>query len=95
MTELTKTIERRSKASRFEKSSRRRIVVTLEESQQIGVRLEGTRQTYRLDIESLYEIAVRHHVAAIEKRANQIRRTGVSSRSATARARKELSSELK
>lgn len=95
MTELTKTVERRTKASRFEKSHRRRIVVVLEPTQKIGVRLEGTRQTYRLDIESLYEIAVRHHVAAVERRASQLRRTGINRRSAAAKARKELAADLK
>lgn len=95
MTDLTKTVKRKSSATRVEKSKRRAIIVTMEPSQKIGFRLEGTRDTYRLDIESGYELAVRSHVVAIEGRARQLKKGGIKLGSARVQARKELAKELR
>lgn len=94
MTELDKTVTRRSKAKRYEKSKSRSIIVSLEASQEIGVRLEGTRQTYRLGVESVYELAVRVWVNKVEKRARELKKTGMRTSTAQAQAKKELSAEL-
>lgn len=96
MTDLNKTVKRRSRAARWEKSQRRQLIVTLEATQKIGVRLEGTRQTYRLDIESVYELAVRYHLARIERRAKELQKEeGLKKRSSLARARRDLAADLK
>lgn len=58
MTELAKRIQRKTSARRFEKSKARKVILILEPPATIGVKLEGTRQTYRLDAEVLYEMAV-------------------------------------
>lgn len=94
MTELEKTIRRRTKATRYEKSKSRAIIVSLEASQEIGIRLEGTRQTYRLGVESVYELAVRVWANKVDKRAKELMKTGMRKSSAIAMARKELSAEL-
>jgi phosphoglucomutase len=94
MVELTRTIKRKTRATTFEKGRRRAIIITLEESQKIGVRLEGTRDTYRIDPEALYSFCVKQHEREVEKRAQQIRKTGVAVRTARAQARKELKKTL-
>lgn len=95
MTELEKLVSRRSKATRVEMSKRRAIIVTLEPSQKIGFRLEGTRDVFRLDIESGYDLAVRSHIVEVEKRTKELVRQGYKKRSASAKARKELKKLLK
>jgi phosphoglucomutase len=95
MTDLDKTVKRRSHATRTEASKSRRVIVTLEPDQKIGFRLEGTRDTYRLDIESGYELAVRSHVSDVEKRAQQLKKSGLRAASARAQARKELKGRLR
>jgi hypothetical protein len=95
MTDLDKPIKRRSHASRTEAGKRRRVIIILEPDQKIGFRLEGTRDTYRLDIESGYELAVRSHVSDVEKRTGQLKKTGMRAASARAQARKELKGNLR
>ena len=96
MTDLTKIVRRVSAARRHEKSQVRRVILSLEPPAQVGVRLQGTRQTFRLDAESIYELAVRHHEQRIEKRARAIKKERPELRQASARAkaRKELAKEL-
>lgn len=96
VTRLEKTIKRLSAAKRFAQSKHRAIIVTLEASQKVGVRLDGTRQTYRLDLESVYELAVRSYGNRLEKKTREIaKRDGIRIRSARVKARKELAIELK
>src|SRR5262245_58742316 len=89
MTKLEKSIRRKTSATRFEKSEHRAVIITLEPTATVGVRLEGTRQTYRLDAEVVYELAVRSHIAAIDKRTRELRKEGLPLRSARSKAAKE------
>jgi hypothetical protein len=90
MTALTKTVSRVSGAHRHEKSKTRALVLTLEPPAKVGVRLQGTCQTYRLDAEAIYELAVRAHEATIERLAQKIvKRDKMRVGSARALARKE------
>ncbi len=50
-------------------------MVSLEPPATVATRLEGTRRTYRLDIESVYHLAVQAYVDQVERRARQIRKT--------------------
>lgn len=97
MTELSKTVSRLTNATRHEKSKRRRIILSLEPDRLVAVRLQGTRQSYRLDAESIYELAVRSHENQVERRAKAIKRESPHLRLGQARvkARKELAAELK
>ena len=95
MTELNKPLSRRTGTTRYEKSKRRAIIISLEPVATIGVRLAETRQTYRVDAEVLYEFAVKQHEAQVEKRAGQIQKTGIRLGSARKQARKELAGDLK
>lgn len=95
MTELTKSIVRLTRATRHEKSKRRKIILSMEPQASVGVRLQGTRQTFRIDAEVLYEIAVKRFEVEVEKRAKQIFKTGVRIKTARAKARKELGIGLK
>ena len=95
MTDLHKRVVRISAARRHEKSRTRAVILSLEPPASVGVRLQGTRQTYRLDGECIYELAVRHHEAQIEKRTRRIAKEELKSmRSARVKARKELQKEL-
>lgn len=94
MTELNKPVSRKTSAAKYEKSKHRRVILSLEPTAKVGVRLEGTRQTYRVDAEVFYEFAVRLWVAAVECRTKQLVKSGMTRRSATAQARKELLKEL-
>jgi len=78
-------------ASRHEKSRTRAIILSLEPSAAVGVRLVGTRQTYRLPAEAIYELAVMAHEREIERTAKRIAKADkVPMRTAKAKARKEL-----
>lgn len=99
MTELTKPIKRVTAEERREAGATRRLVVSVEPSGRtgavVGVRLQGTRQTYRIGVQSIYNIAVQHHLQKIEKLAKRLHKEEkLPMRSARARARKELAKEL-
>lgn len=94
--QLTKRVARKSSAFIHEKSKTRTILLSLEPTAFVGVRLEGTRQTYRIDAEALYSIGVKLHEREIDRRASQIRKaTGCLTKTARAKARKELAEKLK
>jgi phosphoglucomutase len=96
MVSLKKTVRRKSNAARHEKSKTRFLILSLEAPNKIGVRLEGTRQTYRMHANGFYEMAVALHEAEIEKRAKQIvKADGLKLRSARAKARRELQERLR
>lgn len=94
MTELTKPVRRTTSARRHEKSRTRTVILSLEPPAQVGARLSGTRQTFRLDAEAVYELAVRSHERAIERRARELQRGGLRMRTARVQARRELAREL-
>jgi hypothetical protein len=95
MTDLTKPVTRKTAATSHEKGKTRRILFVLIPPAKVGLRLEGTRQTYTLDAEAAYSIAVKMHLNDVEKRAKQIAKGGVKIRTARAQARKELAQKLK
>jgi hypothetical protein len=95
MTDLSKPITRKTSATLHEKGQRRPVLVTLIPPAKIGFRLAGTRQTYQVDAESGYSFAVKMHLAEVERRTKQLQKTGLSARSARAKARKELAGQLK
>lgn len=96
MTDLTKPLTRKTAARIHEKGEKRAVLITLIPPAKVGVRLAGTRQTYQLDAEAVYSIAVKFHLANVEKRAKQIHKTeGLKMRSAMAKARRELAEKLK
>lgn len=99
MTELTKPIKRVTPATVFENSQNRNLIVSIEPAGRgqafIGIRVKGTRQTYRVGVNSVYNLAVQLHVQKIERRAKELKKSGVPARSAKAKARKELAGDLK
>lgn len=100
MTELNKPIKRETAATQFDRSEHRRIIVSIEPSGRdnatVGVRLKGTRLTYRVGVNSIFNLAVQHHINRIEKRARELYKTEkLPMRTARARARKELAKKLK
>ncbi len=96
MTDLLKPLTRKTSARVHEKGQGRPVLLCLIPSAKVGVRLAGTRQTYTIDAEAVYSIAVKMHLQAVEKRAKQIHKSeGLKMRSATAKARKELAARLK
>ncbi len=96
MTDLRKPVRRVTIGRRRDRSKSRAMVISLEPGDVIGIRLQGTRQTFRRSIEAVYEDAIRYHLAKIDKRARQIAKSeGVKMRSAMVRARKELGADLK
>lgn len=96
MTDLLKRLTRKTAAAIHEKGQRRPVLITLIPPAKVGVRLAGTRQTYAVDAEALYSIAVKMHIADVDKRAKYIaKHEGVKMRTAKARATKELAQKLK
>lgn len=59
MTKTHKPVSRETIATRFERSQRRPIVVTIFPHGEIGFRLKGTRTTYALSIEGCFDLAVK------------------------------------
>lgn len=96
MTVLSKRVSRVTVSRRRQQSKSRPLVVSLEPGDIIGVRLQGSRQTFRVSIEGVYEYAMTRHLARVEKRARQIAKAeGIKNRSALVKARKELAADLK
>ena len=96
MTDLQKKVVRKSAGRVFSAGQNRRILIVLIPGATIGLRLEGTRQTYTIDAEVAYTIAVEQHLRAVEKRAKEIVKLEKRPiRSARAKARKELDKKLK
>jgi len=95
MTDLTKPVTRKTFAGIHEKGKRRHILLTLIPPARVGVRLAGTRQTYQLDAEAVYSIAVKLHLQDVDKRAKQLAKLEkLTMRTARARAKKELAKKL-
>lgn len=93
---LIKPVARVTSARIHEAGKTRRAILSLIPGAAVGVRLEGTRQTYQVDAEVLYSFAVKQHERRIEKRAVHIHKAeGVRMKTARAKARKELLGALK
>ena len=95
MTPLTKPVRRLTVASRHEKSKTREIILSLEPPATIGVRLKGTRATYRLPAEAVYELAVINHARDIDREARRIaKEEGIRVSAARPKAERKLRSRL-
>lgn len=99
MTDLTKPVKRKTAATVFDQAKAKAIVVSLEPTRtgaSIGLKIAGSRDTYRLSVNTVFNIAVRHHQDETERLARKINKNdGVPMRSARARARKEMAKELR
>lgn len=100
MTDLTKPIKRKTPVETFDRGKYRPLVVTIEpaghDNAVIGVRISGTRDTYRLGIQTILNMAIRKHQDDIQRKAKRIEKEeGLSKRSALAAARRELAKELR
>jgi hypothetical protein len=72
------------------------VILSLEPPAEIGVRLQGTKQCYRLGAEQVYEVAVRFHEKQVERRARQLAKAeSIPLKRAMTRARQELRSTLR
>lgn len=72
MTELDKTVRRRSRAPFAH--YRRRIVVSLEPGDVLAMRLERTRSTYRAPLATVFRQLVEWHALAEQRRRREERR---------------------
>lgn len=91
MTNLNKTIHRTSTASRHEAGKTRKVIITLAPPAFIGLRLQGTQQTYWLDAEVAYELSIRSFMNEVEREAKKIKREEVCSiASARGKAKERL-----
>ena len=99
MAELTKRISRETSATVFEQSKTRNLIVSIEPAGKngsvIGLRAKGSRLTYRIAVNSVYNQAIRHHMDKIERRTKALRKEGYPARKAASLARKELDAELR
>lgn len=78
-------------ARRHEAGKTRNVVISLAPPAAVGARLQGTRQTYWLDAETVYEVAVHRFVRDVEMEARNIaKRDRITIASARAKARREL-----
>lgn len=90
-TQLNNPVNRVTSGKRHEKGKTRLIVISLLPPALIGFRLQGTRQTYWIDAEVGYEIAVRRFLVEVEKEAKKIKKVeGGRLAGARAKARKRL-----
>jgi hypothetical protein len=74
MTPLSKPIHRTSTARRRERGKERNIVSSFLPPAYVGFRLAGTLQTFLLDIEVAYELALHQFVRDIERQAKRIQK---------------------
>lgn len=99
MTELTKKVSRNTRATVFEQSKTRNLIVSIEPTDRagaaIGIRAKGSRNTYRISVNSVYNLAIRNHLEKIERRTKALKKEGYPARKAASMARKEIDAELK
>jgi len=62
--DLSKPVTRKTRATIFERSKQREVIITLEPPSLIGFRLKGTRRTYYLEAAACYQLAVKATVRA-------------------------------
>lgn len=95
---LTKKITRATNSQVYDRGKTRNLILTVEPSSKgtvLGVRVSGTRQTYRLGLNSVYVMAIRNYEDKIERRVKQIMKLeNKSQRSARAQAKAEAAKEL-
>jgi hypothetical protein len=95
---LTKRVVRETPTTVFDRSKLRYLIVSVEPAGQqgtsIGLRIKGTRQTYRIGLRAVFQQAIRLHEQRIERRFNELKKAGIPPRSAKVQARKELNKEL-
>lgn len=74
MTKLSKTVQRETSATVRDAGRVRQVIVSLEPTCLIGLRLKGTRTTYYLDAAGAWYAAVRAQAAADARDRRQKRR---------------------
>jgi hypothetical protein len=67
MKPLTEKVEFETVATIFERSVHRPVIITIEPSGIISLRLKGTQRTYDLPVDACYHAAVKAEVKASEK----------------------------
>lgn len=100
MTELTKSVKRKSPVSVYDRGKLRPLMVSIEpagrDNAVIGIRVAGTRDTYRLGIQTILNVAIRKHDDDTKRLAAKLQKEEqLSKRSALARARREMAKELR
>ena len=91
MTALVKPVQRVTAARRHEAGKTRKVVIVVAPPAEVGARLQGTRQTFWLNAEQIYELAVRQFVRDVEDEARRIaKREGIKLASARVKARRHL-----
>lgn len=91
MTDLHKRLDRVTTARRHERGKTRLVIISVAPPAEVGARLQGTRDTYWLTAEELYELAVKKYARAVENLAQKIKKAeGCRITTARARARKQL-----
>ena len=95
MQELNKAIHRISAATRRDRGQERAIVSSLLPPAYIGFRIAGRVQTFLLDIEVAYELAIKQYARDVERLALRIRKDeGIRLASARKRAEKAMRDEI-
>jgi hypothetical protein len=70
MTELNRVVKRRARAPFAH--YRRRIVVILEPGDVLGMRLEGSRVTYKAPLSEVFRVIASWHAAATKKKRSSV-----------------------
>jgi hypothetical protein len=97
---LTKRVVRQTQVEVYDRRKHRPIIVSIEpaghDNAVIGLRLSGTRDTYRLGVQTILNMAIRKHHDDVERDAKKIQKDEqLPRRSALAKARKKAEKELK
>jgi phosphate uptake regulator len=100
MAKLTKPVKRETDATVFDRSALRNLIVSIEPAGRdgalIGLRLKGSRRTYRIGVNSVYNAAINLHLQRIERKTKELmKHEGLKRRSAFAQATREMEKELK
>lgn len=99
MGKLTKVVKRETDSTVFDRSQYRNLIVSIEPAKNgavIGMRVKGTRDTYRLQVGAMFVHAINNHQAKIERNAKAlVKKEGISLRSARARAKREAAQDLR
>lgn len=98
-TTLTKAVTRKTAVETFDRGKSRSLIVSIEpagrDNAVIGIRIAGTRDTYRLGVQTVLNMAITKHHDDVRRKAQKLHKEGTPMRSAKAQAKRELAKELR
>lgn len=99
MTLLTKPVKRETRSTVFSNTKYRPLIVGIEpagrDEAMISVKLKGERDTYRVSVQSVYNLAIQAHNEQTDRLAKKYVKQGMKKRTAMAAAKRDMALALR